>query len=260
MLIKYAPDFVKDQGYHGTCVSMALSGIAQSWYKKVTGKVIEMSSGYIAAYSRPAAPRVNSQGVDTVDALTAFITQGTCPSYEFDYNGHVYQCWIEAEKAKAQDKIKTIIKPIKGFKSVNFADRDYKLVNTMKILTKTNLPMIATYNDGGENHTVPVIGVDGDRLIILNSRGKKLGNNGVMTIPIAPLKYLFEIEYSDMIVKELGDINFKDVKENDWFYNAVEYAYKNGLMKGKSEDTFEPNATLTRAELAQVLYNMRDDV
>ena len=63
-----------------------------------------------------------------------------------------------------------------------------------------------------------------------------------------------------MIVKELDDINFKDVKENDWFYNAVEYAYKNGLMKGKSEDTFEPNATLTRAELAQVLYNMRDDV
>ena len=103
------PDFVKDQGYHGV---MALSGTAQSWYKKVTGKVIEMSSGYIAAYSRPAA-------LETVKGrycrcLTALL-HGTCPSYEFDYNASP-SILDRSGESKAQDKIKTIIKPIKVLK------------------------------------------------------------------------------------------------------------------------------------------------
>ena len=43
MLIKYMPDFVKNQGYYGTCVGMGLAGWAQSAHKKFTGKIEEMS-------------------------------------------------------------------------------------------------------------------------------------------------------------------------------------------------------------------------
>ena len=48
--------------------------------------------------------------------------------------------------------------------------------------------------------------------------------------------------------------SFKDVNENDWFYDSVKYVVTNKLMNGTSEEEFAPNATLTRAMLVTVLY------
>lgn len=48
---------------------------------------------------------------------------------------------------------------------------------------------------------------------------------------------------------------FTDVKEGDWYYNAVKYANENGLMDGTSADKFSPRVNLTRAQFAQILYN-----
>ena len=56
--------------------------------------------------------------------------------------------------------------------------------------------------------------------------------------------------------EETEPISFKDVKESDWFYEAVSYAVENGLMSGMSEDIFAPNTPLTREMLAVVLYNV----
>jgi len=43
---------------------------------------------------------------------------------------------------------------------------------------------------------------------------------------------------------------FTDVKEDDWFYNNVLFAYENGLMTGTGSDTFSPNRSTTRAMFA----------
>ncbi len=53
---------------------------------------------------------------------------------------------------------------------------------------------------------------------------------------------------------------FVDVKLDDWQYPYALYAYRNGIMAGKGKDAFGnikfyPNANLSRAEFAQVLYN-----
>lgn len=55
------------------------------------------------------------------------------------------------------------------------------------------------------------------------------------------------------------DFTFEDVSASDWFYNAVQYVYKNNIMSGTSARTFEPNATLTRAQFVTVLYNMEGE-
>ena len=57
-------------------------------------------------------------------------------------------------------------------------------------------------------------------------------------------------------IKEPETISFLDVKESDWFYDAVSYAVENGLMSGMSEDIFAPNTPLTREMLVVVLYNV----
>ncbi len=49
-------------------------------------------------------------------------------------------------------------------------------------------------------------------------------------------------------------ISFKDVSENDWFYDSVNYVCENKLFFGVTEDEFAPNSALTRAMLVTVLY------
>ncbi len=49
---------------------------------------------------------------------------------------------------------------------------------------------------------------------------------------------------------------FADVKSSDWFYGAVEFVNTAGIMLGNSATTFAPQKQLTRAELAQIIYNI----
>lgn len=49
---------------------------------------------------------------------------------------------------------------------------------------------------------------------------------------------------------------FTDLAVGAWYEDAVAYVYRHDLMSGFSEDTFGPNAALSRAQLCQILYNM----
>lgn len=49
---------------------------------------------------------------------------------------------------------------------------------------------------------------------------------------------------------------FTDVKPGAWYFDAVEIAAAVGLVNGRTEDTFVPNANMTRAEFATILYRL----
>lgn len=48
---------------------------------------------------------------------------------------------------------------------------------------------------------------------------------------------------------------FSDISEQAWYYDAVRYVCANGMMNGNSAASFSPEQTLSRAQLAQILYN-----
>lgn len=48
---------------------------------------------------------------------------------------------------------------------------------------------------------------------------------------------------------------FTDVNTNLWYHEEIDYVVENGLMNGDSPTTFAPQRELSRAELAQILYN-----
>lgn len=48
---------------------------------------------------------------------------------------------------------------------------------------------------------------------------------------------------------------FTDVNTDLWYHNAIDFVLTNGLMSGVGDSTFAPNANLSRAMLAQILYN-----
>lgn len=96
-----------------------------------------------------------------------------------------------------------------------------------------------------------------DNTIDLGEKGRDVEyGHGLFTLPnpeeINPYKYVKKTKSEEG--EDIMD-KFTDVNKNAWYYKAVKWAVENGILKGKSNTTFDPNAPLTRAEYAQAEYN-----
>ena len=80
--------------------------------------------------------------------------------------------------------------------------------------------------------------------------GKSVGAVKTYTIDKLTVSTRIEVEFTN------GKLSFTDVRESDWFYEDVAFAYENGLFAGTSDTTFSPNASMTRAMLVTVLYRL----
>lgn len=49
---------------------------------------------------------------------------------------------------------------------------------------------------------------------------------------------------------------FEDVKESDWYFDAILEMYKRGLMQGMQPNLFGPTVPLVRAQVVVVLYRL----
>lgn len=56
--------------------------------------------------------------------------------------------------------------------------------------------------------------------------------------------------------------DFDDVNSEDWFYTYIEYLSSKGILHGYTDNTFRPDAYITRAEMAKVaagfLFHLED--
>lgn len=120
--------------------------------------------------------------------------------------------------------------------SVSVAPATASKGTTVKITVKPN--------DGYELNKITVTDQSGNR-IVLNDQG-----NG---------KYTFAMPAANVSVdatfrKTETTINFLDVKRNDYFYEAVQWAVKNGITDGIDVNIFSPNASCTRAQMVTFLW------
>ena len=51
-------------------------------------------------------------------------------------------------------------------------------------------------------------------------------------------------------------LDFTDLNANQWYHEAVDYVLTRGLMNGMGDDIFDPNGSLTRAMLVQILWRL----
>lgn len=91
-------------------------------------------------------------------------------------------------------------------------------------------------------------------ITVLNSQGGSvdLTKNGEN-------EYEFTMPSGSVTVKaefEMIPPPFEDTAAQAWYYEAVHYAYYHGIMSGTGDGEFSPNATLSRAMVAQILYNL----
>ena len=59
-------------------------------------------------------------------------------------------------------------------------------------------------------------------------------------------------------VTSVEDAGFADVAANDWYATAVNWAASVGVVNGYEDNTFRPNAPITREQMAAILYNYAD--
>lgn len=64
------------------------------------------------------------------------------------------------------------------------------------------------------------------------------------------------LELIDYLLAKAPKSAFQDVSTDSWYFQAVNYVTEKGVMSGVGPDTFAPNATLTRAMIAQMLYSL----
>ncbi|NGM83588.1 S-layer homology domain-containing protein [Paenibacillus sp. 7124] len=75
----------------------------------------------------------------------------------------------------------------------------------------------------------------------------------------APKKGVTRAEFAKMLIRALNLENslavstFGDVKKTDWFAPYVAVAAEKGIINGRGASKFDPNATITRAEMATMI-------
>lgn len=89
---------------------------------------------------------------------------------------------------------------------------------------------------------------------VLNSQGDPidLTQNGEN-------EYEFTMPSGSVTVKaefEMIPPPFKDTTAQAWYYESVHYTYYHDIMAGTGDGEFSPGATLSRAMVAQILYNL----
>lgn len=95
----------------------------------------------------------------------------------------------------------------------------------------------------------------GRQIQVIASKGIIEGRGQAM---YAPNENVTRAEFAKMIVKyfNLEDVTavnpFSDVKSSDWFVNYVAAAAKARLIMGREDGSFDPNASITRAEMATI--------
>lgn len=79
--------------------------------------------------------------------------------------------------------------------------------------------------------------------------------SGVTTTEFNPKSNVSRAEFTALLVRALGlnaegPVQFTDIKSDAWYSSYVATASKLGIVSGRSKDTFAPNASITREEMA----------
>lgn len=143
--------------------------------------------------------------------------------------------------APTKDIAKEPSKPVETVKPVE-EKKDYGIVETMPTIA-------ATFSDLPENAAAgSIMNMVARGILKGMDNGKFEGELPITRAMVATvLKRLSKDQTTNTVQ------NFKDVKDKDWFADAVKWAQSQGLIKGYEDGTFKANNLVTRQELAIIV-------
>ena len=120
-------------------------------------------------------------------------------------------------------------------------------------MTPNTLPMLTnqcSFQDATDLWYEAIVTEMGSRMVI-SGRGEGIFDGGAD---------ITRAEFSAILVRALGlpaqgVSQFADVSADAWYAGAIGAAYEYGLVNGKGDNRFDPNAKITRQEAMQMVYN-----
>ena len=181
---------------------------------------------------------------------------------------------VSPKKAKPGQSVTITAKPDEGYQvgKVTVTDKDG---NTIKVTGKGNDSYTFTMPDGKVSVDVtfvpegqwsnPFVDVPDnawyyDAVKYVNENGLMTGTGAntfepnLTTTRGMLVTILYRLEGSPTIENEIGGYPFKDVDAGAWYATAVYWARMHGIVTGYSDELFGPNDTITREQMATILY------
>ena len=157
------------------------------------------------------------------------------PNYPSLGNGTYYNGWLRAADIRPEQYVNELLGKI------------------LKVGKNGTVEPKLTFQHIGKSVTFTFKPDTGYKVKDVKVNGKSVGAVKTYTIDKLTVSTRIEIEFTN------GKLPFTDVRESDWFYEDVAFAYENGLFAGTSNTTFSPNASMTRAMLVTVLYRLEGE-
>ena len=154
------------------------------------------------------------------------------PNYPSLGNGTYYNGWLRAADISPEQYVNELLGKI------------------LKVGKNGTVEPKLTFQHIGKSVTFTFKPDTGYKVKDVKVDGKSVGAVKTYTIDKLTVSTRIEVEFTN------GKLPFTDVRESDWFYEDVAFAYENGLFAGTSDTTFSPNASMTRAMLVTVLYRL----
>ena len=135
-------------------------------------------------------------------------------------------------------------------------DRNYSVATPNRI-TGGTLSVTPASAAKGTTVTItikPNMGYEVDKFTVTDQSGNRLSltdkGNGQYTFTMPAGKVSVDATFA----KVETTINFRDVKQSDYYYDAVKWAVEKGITEGTSAGTFSPNVSCTRAQMVTFLW------
>ena len=134
--------------------------------------------------------------------------------------------------------------------------------NTIEVGDGGDVKVSPRTPEAGDTVTItpdPDAGYEVDEVIVTDRNGDEVevtaNRNGTYTFKQPRGRVTIEVTF----VRTDSGLPFIDVAANAWYYDAVAYAYENGLMSGTASNLFSPNATTTRGMIVTMLYRLEGE-
>ena len=107
----------------------------------------------------------------------------------------------------------------------------------------------ATPAEGYETASVKVTDASGKNVDVTKN------SDGTYKFTMPDGNVTVKAEFAKKAENDTVCADMKDIDQSKWYHEAVHYVGEKGIMNGYNKNEFGPNDTLSRAMLAQILYN-----
>lgn len=145
---------------------------------------------------------------------------------------------INGNENSAVEVVANII--LKSLSEAGITDVDAAQVKTIAVdLVKFAMPLAMSYPDEIATLLYNVVG-------IMSAHYGELGMSWMLTLPE---EYMTNKQ-------EKSAMPFDDIDRSTWCYDEVKYVYDNGIMNGRTLNSFMPNGIVNRGQVVTVLYRL----